>query len=77
MTEALIFDAVRTPRGKGKRSGALHGVRPVDLLATLRAVADRQTLDTSAVDDVIVGCVRDRRANRGLHRPFRGADGRL
>lgn len=58
MTEALIFDAVRTPRGKGKRSGALHGVRPVDLLATtLRAVAERQTLDTSAVDDVIVGCV--------------------
>lgn len=58
MSEALIFDAVRTPRGKGKSSGALYPVRPVDLLATvLRAVRDRNNLDTRDVDDVIAGCV--------------------
>ncbi|MFV8755203.1 acetyl-CoA C-acetyltransferase [Nannocystaceae bacterium ST9] len=58
MSEALIFDAVRTPRGKGKSSGALYPVRPVDLLATvLRAVRDRNGLDTRDVDDVIAGCV--------------------
>jgi acetyl-CoA C-acetyltransferase len=58
MSEALIFDAVRTPRGKGKSSGALYSVRPVDLLATvLRAVRDRNGLDTREVDDVVAGCV--------------------
>ena len=58
MPAAMIYDAVRTPRGKGKKGGALHGVRPVDLLATsLRAVADRNELDTSRVDDVVIGCV--------------------
>jgi acetyl-CoA C-acetyltransferase len=58
MSEALIFDAVRTPRGKGKSSGALYPVRPVDLLATvLRAIRDRNGLDTREVDDVIAGCV--------------------
>ena len=57
MTEALIFDAVRTPRGKGKR-GALHGVKPVSLASgVLRALADRSHLDTSAVDDVVFGVV--------------------
>ncbi|EDM76516.1 Acetyl-CoA acetyltransferase [Plesiocystis pacifica SIR-1] len=58
MSEAMIFDAVRTPRGKGKASGSLYTVRPVDLLATtLRALRDRNALDTSHVDDVIAGCV--------------------
>lgn len=58
MTEAIIFDTVRTPRGKGKPGGSLHTVRPVDLLATsLRGLASRHELDTSAVDDVIIGCV--------------------
>ncbi|GAB1688714.1 acetyl-CoA C-acetyltransferase [Krasilnikovia sp. M28-CT-15] len=57
MTEALIFDAVRTPRGRGKR-GALHGVKPVTLAAgMLRALAERNDLDTSAVDDVVLGVV--------------------
>jgi acetyl-CoA C-acetyltransferase len=57
MTDALIFDAVRTPRGKGK-NGALHGVKPVDLGAgVLRALAERNRLDTSAVDDVVFGVV--------------------
>ncbi|BFU47635.1 acetyl-CoA C-acetyltransferase [Krasilnikovia sp. MM14-A1004] len=57
MTDALIFDAVRTPRGKGKR-GALHSVKPVTLAAgMLRALAERNDLDTSAVDDVVLGVV--------------------
>lgn len=57
MTEALIFDAVRTPRGKGKR-GSLHSVKPVTLASgLLRALAERTHLDTSAVDDVVFGVV--------------------
>jgi len=57
MTDALIFDAVRTPRGKGKR-GALHSVKPVSLASgLLRALAERTSLDTSAVDDVVFGVV--------------------
>ncbi|MDX8145065.1 acetyl-CoA C-acetyltransferase [Lentzea sp. NPDC034063] len=57
MSEALIFDAVRTPRGKGKR-GSLHSVKPVDLAAgVLRALSERNSLDTSAVDDVVFGVV--------------------
>src|SRR5258708_11536037 len=57
MTDALIFDAVRTPRGRGKR-GSLHSVKPVTLAAgLLRALAERTNLDTSAVDDVVFGVV--------------------
>ena len=58
MTDAYIFDAVRTPRGKGKRDGSLHEVTPVHLLANLFwALQDRNQLDTSQVDDVVLGCV--------------------
>ena len=58
MTEALIFDAVRTPRGKGKKDGALYSVKPVSLLAgLLRALQERNGLDTRQVDDVVLGCV--------------------
>ena len=58
MAQALIYDAVRTPRGKGKASGSLHSVRPIELLSrTLESVRDRNELDTSQVDDVIAGCV--------------------
>jgi len=58
MPEAYIYDAVRTPRGRGKADGALHEVTPVELAATaLRAVRDRNGLDTAGVDDVILGCV--------------------
>jgi acetyl-CoA C-acetyltransferase len=58
MAEAYIFDAVRTPRGIGKDKGALHTVRPVDLLgAPLRALQQRNELDTKEVEDVIIGCV--------------------
>ncbi|MGO8919503.1 MAG: acetyl-CoA C-acetyltransferase [Stellaceae bacterium] len=58
MTEAFIYDAVRTPRGRGKASGALHSVTPMQLAVTaLKAVRDRNALDTAAVDDVVLGCV--------------------
>ncbi|MCW5729406.1 MAG: acetyl-CoA C-acetyltransferase [Alphaproteobacteria bacterium] len=58
MTEAFIFDAVRTPRGKGKSSGALHEVTPINLAVTaLSAIRERNQLDTSLVDDVVLGCV--------------------
>ena len=58
MTEAYVFDAVRTPRGKGKKDGSLHEVKPVDLLAgTLEALRRRHDLDTAAVDDVVMGVV--------------------
>lgn len=56
--EAYIYDAVRTPRGRGKRDGSLHEVQPVDLLVTLfRALEQRTQLDTSQIDDVVLGCV--------------------
>lgn len=56
--EAYIYDAVRTPRGKGKKDGSLHGVTPLQLAATaLRAIRDRNQLDTAWVDDVVLGCV--------------------
>ncbi|MDA1098789.1 MAG: acetyl-CoA C-acetyltransferase [Proteobacteria bacterium] len=58
MTDAFIYDHVRTPRGKGRASGALHSVTPVELASTaLRAIRDRNDLDTTEVDDVILGCV--------------------
>ena len=58
MTEAFIFDALRTPRGKGKKDGALYSVKPVDLVAgLLRALQARNNLDTSQVDDIVLGCV--------------------
>ena len=56
--EAYIYDAIRTPRGKGKDSGSLHSVKPIDLLDTLfKAMQARHDLDTSLVDDVLLGCV--------------------
>ena len=58
MSDAYIYDAVRTPRGRGKPGGGLYGVRPIDLLAgVLGSLRDRTGLDTSTVDDVVVGCV--------------------
>ena len=55
---AYIYDAVRTPRSKGKAGGSLHEVKPVDLGAgLLRELQQRHQLDTSYVDDVIFGCV--------------------
>lgn len=57
-TEAYIFDAVRTPRGRGKETGALHTTSAIDLLTGLMtALVGRNDLDTSQVEDVILGCV--------------------
>ena len=58
MAEAFIYDAVRTPRGRGKSDGSLHDVQPIQLLTSvLRELRDRNQLDTSLIDDVIMGCV--------------------
>jgi acetyl-CoA C-acetyltransferase len=58
MASALIYDAVRTPRGKGKKDGRLHEVKPVDLLAgLLEGLRERVGFDPAAVDDVVMGCV--------------------
>ncbi len=58
MTEAFIFDALRTPRGRGKPDGALYSVKPVNLLAgLLREMQSRHRLDTRQVDDIVLGCV--------------------
>ncbi len=58
MADAFIYDAVRTPRGKGRADGSLHEITPIQLATqVLEAVRDRNDLDTSAVDDVIFGCV--------------------
>jgi len=55
---AYIYDAVRTPRSKGKKDGSLHEVKPIDLGAgLLRGLQSRHDLDTSYVDDVVMGCV--------------------
>src|SRR5262245_1404542 len=58
MSDAFIYDHVRTPRGRGKPDGSLHEITPIQLAAqALAAVRDRNDLDTSLVDDVVLGCV--------------------
>ena len=58
MTDAYIFDHVRSPRGKGKSDGSLHQVTPIELLTqVLESLRDRNDLDTSRIDDVIMGVV--------------------
>jgi acetyl-CoA C-acetyltransferase len=58
MTDAFIYDAVRTPRGRGKADGALHEVTALNLATqALAAVKDRNTLDPKLIDDVVLGCV--------------------
>lgn len=57
MTDAYIYDHVRSPRGRGRSNGSLHEVTPVDLASqVLRSLRDRNELDTSKVDDVVFGC---------------------
>jgi acetyl-CoA C-acetyltransferase len=58
-TEALIYDAVRTPRGKGKSNGSLHTVKPVDLVVGLvhEMLIRNDHLDPNRVDDLVLGCV--------------------
>ena len=58
MTEAYIYDAIRTPRGKGKNTGSLHQLSPVKLASkTLKKIKERNNLDTKLIDDVVLGCV--------------------
>ncbi len=58
MTDAYVYDAVRTPRGRGKSDGSLHSTQPITLLTTvLRELKTRNQLNTSLIDDVIMGCV--------------------
>jgi len=58
MSEAYIFDAIRTPRGRGKANGALHEVKPITLLSNiLMTLQERNGFDTSSVDDIVMGCV--------------------
>ncbi|WP_417464189.1 acetyl-CoA C-acetyltransferase [Kordiimonas sp.] len=58
MTEAYIYDAVRTPRGRGRADGSLHEITPIQLATqVLQAVRDRNEVDTENVDDVVLGCV--------------------
>jgi acetyl-CoA C-acetyltransferase len=58
-TEALVFDAIRTPRGKGKINGSLHATKPVDLVVGLmhEMLIRNERLDPNRVDDVVLGCV--------------------
>src|SRR5436190_16106460 len=58
-TEALLFDALRTPRGKGKVNGSLHSTKPVDLVVGLmhEMLSRHPDFDPSLVDDVVLGCV--------------------
>lgn len=58
MSEAYIIDAIRTPRGKGKKDGSLYEVKPITLLTTLlNELKQRHQLDTAKVDDIVLGCV--------------------
>src|ERR687894_825146 len=58
-SEALVFDAIRTPRGKGKSNGSLHSTKPVDLVVGLmhEMLSRNGDLDPTSVDDVVLGCV--------------------
>jgi acetyl-CoA C-acetyltransferase len=59
MTEAFIYDAIRTPRGRGKNTGSLHATKPVSLVVGLLDELRKRNpdLDTSRVEDVVLGCV--------------------
>jgi acetyl-CoA C-acetyltransferase len=57
MTDAFIYDHVRSPRGRGRPNGSLHEVTPIDLASqVLASLRDRNELDTGKLDDVILGC---------------------
>jgi acetyl-CoA C-acetyltransferase len=58
MPDCFIYDHVRTPRGRGKKDGSLHEVTALELAAqSLRAIRERNDLDTTRLDDVVLGCV--------------------
>ncbi len=73
MPDAFIYDAVRTPRGRGKPDGSLHEVSSLGLAVTaLQAVRERNKLEGPEIDDVILGCVDPVGRSRRRHRPRRG-----
>ncbi|NVM79687.1 acetyl-CoA C-acetyltransferase [Duganella sp. SG902] len=58
MSDAYIYEAIRTPRGKGRQDGSLHSVKPISLLTGLmNELQQRHQLDTALIDDVLIGCV--------------------
>ncbi len=58
MNDAFVYDATRTPRGKGKKDGSLHTMKPISLLSGLmQELQTRHRLDTALIDDVVLGCV--------------------
>src|ERR1700685_1258774 len=59
-TEPIVFDVLRTPRGRGKVNGSLHGTKPVDLVVGLmhETLSRNPNLDPNRVDDVLLGCVK-------------------
>ena len=59
MTEAFVYDAIRTPRGRGKKTGSLHEVKPITLITGLIDEIQKRnpTLDPNGVDDVVLGVV--------------------
>jgi acetyl-CoA C-acetyltransferase len=59
MSDAYVYDAIRTPRGRGKANGALHGTKPIDLVTGLihELRARLPQLDPAAVDDIVLGVV--------------------
>ena len=58
-TDALVFDAIRTPRGRGKANGSLHTTKPIDLVVGLmhEMLSRNENLDPNQIDDVVMGCV--------------------
>ena len=78
MTEAYIYDAVRTPRGKGKKSGSLHEITALELSTqTLEAIRDRNELDTQICRRRCARLRFTRRRTGRRHRPDRSSERRL
>src|SRR5688500_6543004 len=59
MTEAFVYDAIRTPRGRGKKTGSLHEVKPISLVTALTEEIQKRnpSLDPAGVEDVVLGVV--------------------
>ena len=59
MREVFIYDHVRTPRGRGRPDGSLHEIPAIELVTQLlKAIRDRNDLDTALLDDVVIGCAQ-------------------
>ena len=81
MTEAFVYDAIRTPRGRGKKTGSLHEVKPISLVTGLIEEIQKRnpSLDPAGIEDVVLGVVspvgdqgcRHRQDRRARRRPAR------